>query len=301
MLQSVAGGTTTNYHWDGWDLVQEDKTGTINETTKYLVPEGEVLAFKRDGETYHLHGDGLSSTQLVTDSQGSQVARFVYGAWGQELQATDNIPNGLDFRFVGGLGVRKDPTTGLIYMRHRWYDPALQRFISRDPIKFGGGTNLYEYVNGNPTNLVDPEGLQPLTITPPTVSPPQPYNPGGGASIRPGGSSSGPSAATYRSPRASSWIYGLLLLLAAPAGECDWSEGDLHGKPVGKRKGSKCTCHAKCNIVIKATLGIVGKAHGTGYGSNCGIARKNAIKSANDTVPTTLHRIRHCKVKCEPR
>jgi RHS repeat-associated protein len=35
-------------------------------------------------------------------------------------------------------------------MGQRWYDPATGRFLSRDPIGFQGGFNLYGYVGGNP-------------------------------------------------------------------------------------------------------------------------------------------------------
>jgi hypothetical protein len=44
-------------------------------------------------------------------------------------------------------------------MRHRWYDPTSQRFISRDPIGLSGGENLYSYARNSPADLVDPSGL----------------------------------------------------------------------------------------------------------------------------------------------
>jgi RHS repeat-associated protein len=198
MIQRVEGTTTTNYTWDGWDLVREDKSGGVTETTEYLVPEGEVLAFKRAGSTYRFHGDGLSSTQLVTDEDGEQVARFVYGAWGEELYASDSVTGGVNVRFVGGLGVRNDAAAGLIYMRHRWYDSQLGRFISRDPIGFRGGNNFYEYADGNPATRYDPQGLNPVTAPPPAATAPQPFNPGGSASSS--SSSSGSSSPMPRPP-----------------------------------------------------------------------------------------------------
>ena len=45
-------------------------------------------------------------------------------------------------------------------MRQRWYDPTLQRFISRDPIGLEGGANLYAYVRNNPQRWIDPTGLK---------------------------------------------------------------------------------------------------------------------------------------------
>lgn len=48
---------------------------------------------------------------------------------------------------------------------HRWYDPAAGRFISRDPIGFAGGPNIYAYVENNPVNFGDPLGLHPGFMT----------------------------------------------------------------------------------------------------------------------------------------
>ena len=181
MLQRIEGSISTNYHWDGWDLVREEKDdGVATEITNYLVPQGEVLAFQRDGDWFYLHGDGLSSTQLVTDESGAQVGRAVYGAWGETLSFNESVPGSLDVRFVGGLGVRNDAATGLIWMRHRWYDSELGRFVSRDPVGFDDDfhflnfpqknprvlldraeedSNFYAYSSNSPTTYIDSDGL----------------------------------------------------------------------------------------------------------------------------------------------
>ncbi|WP_281492151.1 RHS repeat-associated core domain-containing protein [Desulfosarcina cetonica] len=53
-----------------------------------------------------------------------------------------------------------DAETGLHYNYHRYYDPATGRYLTADPIGLAGGINLYNYVGGNPVNLVDPYGLK---------------------------------------------------------------------------------------------------------------------------------------------
>ena len=65
----------------------------------------------------------------------------------------DNNP----FRYSGEY---TDGETGMIYLRARYYDPGLGRFISEDPIK--DGMNWYVYCNGNPVNRWDPSGLSDL-------------------------------------------------------------------------------------------------------------------------------------------
>jgi len=44
-------------------------------------------------------------------------------------------------------------------MRARWFDPTVQKFISRDPIGLQGGSNLYRYCGNSPVNWNDPQGL----------------------------------------------------------------------------------------------------------------------------------------------
>jgi len=52
-----------------------------------------------------------------------------------------------------------DAETGLHYNFHRYYDPALGRYITEDPIR--DVLNWYAYAGSNPGNNVDPLGLEP--------------------------------------------------------------------------------------------------------------------------------------------
>lgn len=45
------------------------------------------------------------------------------------------------------------------YYRARYYDPSIGRFLSEDPLEFGGEINFYRYVENNPALLIDPYGL----------------------------------------------------------------------------------------------------------------------------------------------
>jgi RHS repeat-associated protein len=57
---------------------------------------------------------------------------------------------------AGGSGVAGLPWQ---HVGHRWYDPSTGRFLQRDPIGIEGGMNIYEYVDSNSTDAVDPSGL----------------------------------------------------------------------------------------------------------------------------------------------
>ena len=64
--------------------------------------------------------------------------------------------HGNNFRFPGQYF---DDTTSLHYNYHRYYDPAIGRYLRADPIGVKGGTNFYVYANQNPINFLDLFGL----------------------------------------------------------------------------------------------------------------------------------------------
>ena len=56
-------------------------------------------------------------------------------------------------------GRRLDAFSQLYNNRNRQYNPRYGRFITKDPISFGGGGNLWTYVQNNPLKFTDPLGL----------------------------------------------------------------------------------------------------------------------------------------------
>jgi RHS repeat-associated protein len=59
----------------------------------------------------------------------------------------------------GFHGLARDPETGFLYARNRYYDPELGRFVSTDPMGYADGPNLYQYALNNPAVYSDPMGL----------------------------------------------------------------------------------------------------------------------------------------------
>ena len=73
-------------------------------------------------------------------------------------QVTSETNTDFDFRF-GYTSRERDEVTGLMYYRARYYDPAVGRFLSEDPLGFDAGdANFYRYVFNSPTNYTDPSG-----------------------------------------------------------------------------------------------------------------------------------------------
>jgi RHS repeat-associated protein len=70
------------------------------------------------------------------------------------------------FGYKAQWGYYTDSETGLQLLTHRYYDPQAGRFLTRDPIGYGGGVNLYAYVTNSPTGFIDPLGLDKFTLPP---------------------------------------------------------------------------------------------------------------------------------------
>jgi len=172
MLSQLTAGTNTYiYRYDGLGnrvakivnsvetryvggLAETDASGNI--TAYYVYGFGLISKITPSNESYHYHFDGLGNTIAITDVSGNVVNKYAYDEHGKVLNQEEAIPN--PFKYVGQFGVM-DEGNGLLYMRARYYDPEVGRFISKDPIGFAGGVNLYGYVANNPVNRVDPGGL----------------------------------------------------------------------------------------------------------------------------------------------
>ncbi|MBI5695633.1 MAG: RHS repeat-associated core domain-containing protein [Nitrospirae bacterium] len=95
--------------------------------------------------------------EALTDEAQSIVNKYSYDPFGNVGTQVEAIAQ--PFKYVGQFGVMSEPN-GFYYMRARYYDPQVGRFISEDPLGFGGGdVNLMAYVGNNPVNNIDPLGL----------------------------------------------------------------------------------------------------------------------------------------------
>ncbi len=136
-------------------------TATTGETTTYYVFGIGLLYQEEDGETLFYHFNNIGSTEAVTDENGQIVETFAYGPYGELLSANEC---GIMYLYNGEYGVATDEN-GLYYMRARYYNSEIKRFVNQDvligTISDSPTMNRYAYVNGNPISLADPFGLSP--------------------------------------------------------------------------------------------------------------------------------------------
>ncbi len=169
------------YDGAGSRVQQVDYTGTSPVTTIYandIAGLTQVLVAD-DGteQVYNLFGldligqdEGTNTRYLLADGLGSVRTEMVdgnvesvttYDPYGNLLTQTGN--SGTTY---GYTGEQYDDATGLLYLRARYYNPALRSFMGRDPwsgdMKRPQSMNGWGYVEGNPINLMDPTGQKPF-------------------------------------------------------------------------------------------------------------------------------------------
>jgi RHS repeat-associated protein len=157
--------TTHTYVYDGQAIILEYVTRSDDgkkqtEVSKFVHGPGidEHLSMEKRGGVFFYHADGLGSIVALTDGKQTVVENYEYDSFG-------NLKNdALPMQPFTYTGREWDKETGLYYYRARYYDPIEGRFLSRDPIGFEGGINLYAYTLNNPINYTDPFG-EKVTIS----------------------------------------------------------------------------------------------------------------------------------------
>jgi RHS repeat-associated protein len=170
-IERNADGVVRRYVYDGDKLVQEfDGGNNLLASFIHGLGRDRILAQVRGGQIYNYVTDALGSVRAITDSAGTVVNSYNYDAFGGSVQASETLPN--LFRYVGRPF---EPSLSLHDLRARWYDPALGRFLSPDPLDFAAGSsNLYSYAFNSPVNFQDPDGRQTATPLPSPLGPPIP-------------------------------------------------------------------------------------------------------------------------------
>jgi RHS repeat-associated protein len=158
MAQTV-DGVTTEYVLDiAGGLPEVIVATTGGAGTRYVQVQGQILGQQESGAWVYILPDHLGSVRQLVGS-GSQVdLAQSYDPFGILFETSGSGES--DF---GYTGERWDSEAGLLYLRARYYDPGVGRLLSKD--RFSGDSNRpqtlsgWDYVENNPTNLVDSTGF----------------------------------------------------------------------------------------------------------------------------------------------
>jgi RHS repeat-associated protein len=113
------------------------------------LPSGRTGVFITDPQ---LRGTVRAIADADKNATNPEFKTFDISPWGEVAADTGSITR------LRMAGQQYDQGSELYYMRARYYDPQLGRFLSEDPIGISGGLNLYAYAGNDPVNNADPTG-----------------------------------------------------------------------------------------------------------------------------------------------
>ena len=181
LKQMTKSGTTIQFKYDHNGL----RVGkVVNGTeTKYMLHGKLVTHLTVGGDNLHFFYDAQSRPAKVSyngtiytyvhnlqgdvvgllDNAGTLVVEYKYDAWGKMIVTTGSLAATLGacnpFRYRGYV---YDEETGLYYLRSRYYNPVVGRFVNEDGAIIPGllSTNMFAYCSNNPLSLVDTSGCR---------------------------------------------------------------------------------------------------------------------------------------------
>ena len=164
----TVNGVKTEYLTAGGSILAEKKN---EKWQQYLYDgSGQLMAIRYKGADYYYIRDGLMCITGLVDANGGAVVNYRYDSWGKLISITGSMAGTLGkdnpYRFKGYY---YDEETGMYYLKSRYYQPEICRFISADEriSGIGGimrGYNMYSYCFNNPINMIDPSGNWPAFI-----------------------------------------------------------------------------------------------------------------------------------------
>jgi RHS repeat-associated protein len=162
-VAEVVDGVETKFLIDNlrpYAQVLEEYDASDNRQATYAYGY-DLIGREGGGEKHFYQVDSLGSTRILTGENGRQSDTYNYDAFGNLIQQVGGGENSYLF-----AGEQRDIETGLDYLRARYYDPALGRFISADAyegsIEDPISLHDYLYAHANPVVNTDPSGYVTL-------------------------------------------------------------------------------------------------------------------------------------------
>ena len=110
-----------------------------------------------NGELQIPLADVTGAVRTTVDADENPIGEFTFDSFGNQISTDGNAPE------FAVHGEEFDAVTGLTYMRARYYDPEIGRFLARDALPASllnpSTNNAYTFVENNPLVKFDPSGM----------------------------------------------------------------------------------------------------------------------------------------------
>ena len=156
--RTAKNGITFTYDSNG-NLIKQ------SNGLEFLYDHTGVFALKYNGSTYFYRKNAQNDIIALLDTNGATVVKYNYDAWGK-CQTTVVNSNATEIAELNPFRYRSyyfDTETNLYFLKTRYYDPEIGRFMTIDDISYLdpesiNGLNLYAYCGNNPVMGYDPNG-----------------------------------------------------------------------------------------------------------------------------------------------
>ena len=127
----------------------------------YYTVGADLVSQEINGKVYVYLYDGHGTVRALANENGKVTDTYCYDAFGNLISSTSSTAN--SYRYCGE---QFDSTTGLYYLRARYMNPSVGRFISMDTYQGSNADPIslhkYLYANSNPVMYSDPSGYMSL-------------------------------------------------------------------------------------------------------------------------------------------